>query len=113
MLIDSGTSKSIDYDTSETIDTTTATLIDSTTSTSTNVTTSTSIDGTTSESIAHTIPASIDGDTYFRSTPLEINGRSSCPLDIADSTHKSTDVSGCSPSPDVEKEITMEDFLEL
>ncbi|KAH0884010.1 hypothetical protein HID58_060106, partial [Brassica napus] len=34
-------------------------------------------------------------------------------LDIADSTHKSTDVSCCSPSPDVEKEITMEDFLEF
>ncbi|KAH0874087.1 hypothetical protein HID58_071449, partial [Brassica napus] len=33
--------------------------------------------------------------------------------DIADSTHKSTDVSSCSPSPDVEKLITMKDFLEL
>ncbi|KAF3560220.1 hypothetical protein F2Q69_00012553 [Brassica cretica] len=33
--------------------------------------------------------------------------------DIADSTHKSIDVSSCSPSPDVEKGITMEDSLEL
>ncbi|KAF2530509.1 hypothetical protein F2Q70_00030957 [Brassica cretica] len=71
--------------TSTSIDTSTATSIDSTTSTSTNGTTSTSIDGTTSESIAHTIPASIDEDSCFQSTPLEIHGRSSCPQDIADS----------------------------
>ncbi|KAF2555716.1 hypothetical protein F2Q68_00015714 [Brassica cretica] len=66
----------------------------------------------TSESTAHTVPASIDGDSYFRSTPLEIHEISSCPQDIVDSTHRSTDVSSCSPSRDVEKEITMEDFLE-
>ncbi|KAF3523476.1 hypothetical protein F2Q69_00048427 [Brassica cretica] len=34
-------------------------------------------------------------------------------MDSPDSTHKSTNASSCSPSPDVEKEITMEDFLEL
>ncbi|KAF3531076.1 hypothetical protein DY000_02042040 [Brassica cretica] len=86
--------------------------IDNTISTSTDITTSTSINGTTSESIAHTIPASIDGDSCFRSIPLEIPERSSSPQDIADSAHKSTDVSSCSPSPDVEKGITMEDSLE-
>ncbi|KAG5399960.1 hypothetical protein IGI04_014567 [Brassica rapa subsp. trilocularis] len=112
------TSTSINTSTATSIDTTTATSIDRTTSTSTNGTTPTSIDGTTSKSIAHIIPASIDGDSCFRSTPLEIHGRSSCSQDIADSTHKSTDVSCCSLSPDVEREITMEvleleEFLEL
>ncbi|KAF2612865.1 hypothetical protein F2Q70_00011513 [Brassica cretica] len=99
--------------TSASINTNTSTSIDSTTSTSTNGTTSTSIHGTTSESIAHTIPASIDGDSCFRSTPLEIPERSSCPQDIADSTHKSVDISSCDPTSDGDREITIEDFLEL
>ncbi|WZZ70046.1 hypothetical protein YC2023_081416 [Brassica napus] len=99
--------------TSASIDTSTATSIDSTTSTSTNGTTLTSIDGTTSKSIAHTIPTSIDGDSCFRSTPLEILERSSYPQDIADSTHKSVDISSCDPTSDGEREITIEDFLEL
>ncbi|KAF3513320.1 hypothetical protein F2Q69_00007067 [Brassica cretica] len=75
--------------------------------------TSASIDISTSESIDIGISETID--TYFchRSIPLEIPERSTCPQDITDSTHKSTDVLNCSPSPDVEKEITMEDFLEL
>ncbi|KAF2581106.1 hypothetical protein F2Q68_00004995 [Brassica cretica] len=84
------------------IDTSTATPIDITTSLSTNVTTSTSI----------------DGDSCFRSTPLEIHERSSCPQDIADSTHKSIDISSCDPTSDGDREITMEildleEFLEL
>ncbi|KAF3523495.1 hypothetical protein F2Q69_00048428 [Brassica cretica] len=33
--------------------------------------------------------------------------------DIADSAQKNTDVSSCYPGPDVDREITMEDFLEL
>ncbi|KAF3532904.1 hypothetical protein DY000_02040727 [Brassica cretica] len=99
--------------TSASIDTSTATSIDSTTSTSTNGKTSTSIDGTTSKSIAHTIPASIDGDSCFRSTPLKIPERSSCPQDIADSTHKSVDISSCDPTSDGDREITIEDFVEL
>ncbi|WZZ70941.1 hypothetical protein YC2023_082311 [Brassica napus] len=52
------------YPTSTSIDTSTATSIDSTTSMSTNGTTSKLIDGTTSKSIAHTIPTSIDRDSY-------------------------------------------------
>ncbi|KAF3602336.1 hypothetical protein F2Q69_00036206 [Brassica cretica] len=99
--------------TSASINISTATSIDSTTSTSTNGTTSTSIDGTTSESIAHTIPTSIDGDSCFRSTPLKIPERSSCPQDIADSTHKSVDISSCDPTSDGDREITIEDFVEL
>ncbi|KAF2573246.1 hypothetical protein F2Q70_00004659 [Brassica cretica] len=99
--------------TSASIDSNTSTSIDTTTSTSTNSTTSTSIDSTTSESIAHTIPTSIDGDSCFRSTPLEFLERSSCPQDIADSTHKSVDISSCDPTSDGDREITIEDFLEL
>nr|VDD50062.1 unnamed protein product [Brassica oleracea] len=99
--------------TSASIDSNTSTSIDTTASTSTNSTTSTSFDITTSESIAHTIPASIDGDSYFRLTPLEFLERSSCPQDIADSTHKSVDISSCDPTSDGDREITIEDFLEL
>ncbi|KAF3498371.1 hypothetical protein DY000_02052278 [Brassica cretica] len=113
MLIDSSTSESIDIGTSETIDTSTATPIDRTTSTSTNVTTSTSIDGTTSESIAHTIPSLIDRDSCFRTRPLEIPESSSCPQDITDSAQKSIDISSCDPTSDGDREITMEDLLEL
>ncbi|KAF2556915.1 hypothetical protein F2Q68_00017581 [Brassica cretica] len=83
------------------------------TSTSTNVTTSTSIDGTTSESIAHTIPSSIVGDSCFRTRPLEIPESLNCPQDIADSAQKSIDISSCDPTSDGDREITMEDFLEL
>ncbi|KAF2579794.1 hypothetical protein F2Q68_00005176 [Brassica cretica] len=75
--------------------------------------TSASINSSTSKSIDIGTSEMIDTKFYHRSIPLEIPERSSCPQDIADSTHKSTDVSSCSPSPDVEKEITMEDFLEL
>ncbi|KAF2620489.1 hypothetical protein F2Q68_00038714 [Brassica cretica] len=113
MLIDSSTSESIDIGTSETIDTSTATPIDRTTSTSTNVTTSTSIDGTTSESIAHTIPSLIDRDSCFRTRPLEIPESLSCPQDITDSAQKSIDISSCDPTSDGDREITMEDLLEL
>nr|VDD46207.1 unnamed protein product [Brassica oleracea] len=113
LSIDSSTSKSINIGTSETIDTSTATPIDSMTLTSTNVTTSTSIDGTTSESIAHTIPSSIDGDSCFRTRPLEIPESLNCPQDIAESAQKSIDISSCDPTSDGDREITMEDFLEL
>ncbi|KAF3534871.1 hypothetical protein DY000_02040090 [Brassica cretica] len=91
----------------------TSTSTDSTTSTSIDSTTSTSINGMTSESITHTIPPSIDGDSCFQSTPLEIHGRSSCPQDIADSTHKNVDISSCDHTSEGDIEITMEDFLEL
>ncbi|KAF3543778.1 hypothetical protein DY000_02007938 [Brassica cretica] len=113
MLIDSSTSESIDIGTSETIDTSTTLIIYRTTSTSTNVTTSTSINRTTSESIAHTIPSSIDGDSCFRTRPLEIPESSSCPQDITDSAQKSIDISSCDPTSDGDIEITMEDFLEI
>ncbi|WZZ77707.1 hypothetical protein YC2023_098279 [Brassica napus] len=100
MLIDNTTLESIDIGTSETIDTSTGTPIDRTTLTSTNVTTSTSIDGTTSESIAHTIPSSIDGDSCFRTRPLEIPESSSCPQDITYSAEKSIEISSCDPTSD-------------
>ncbi|KAF3524515.1 hypothetical protein F2Q69_00046427 [Brassica cretica] len=74
-------------------------------------TSSPSINTTTSSSLDSTIPASIDINPCCRLRPLEIPESSSCPQDIADS--KSIDVSSCYSSPDVEKEITMEDFLEL
>ncbi|KAF2602236.1 hypothetical protein F2Q70_00025780 [Brassica cretica] len=109
---DDTTSTSPDGATSTSTDATTLTSIDSTTSTSINDTTSTSIDCTNSEMIANCSVA-IDRDFCHPSIPLEIPERSSCPQDIADSTHKSIDESSCSPSPDVEKGITMEDFLEL
>ncbi|WZZ71697.1 hypothetical protein YC2023_083067 [Brassica napus] len=48
-----------------------------------------------------------------RSIPLQIPERSICPQDIADSTLKSIDISSCDPTSDGEREITMEDFLEL
>ncbi|KAF3552766.1 hypothetical protein F2Q69_00013800 [Brassica cretica] len=117
--IDTTPATSIDTNTSmligttKTIDTSTATPIYRTTSSLTNVTTSTSIDGMTSESIAHTIPSSIDGDSCFRTRPLEIPESSSCPQDITDSTQKSIDISSCDPTSDGDREITMEDFLEL
>ncbi|KAF3565751.1 hypothetical protein DY000_02016304 [Brassica cretica] len=91
----------------------TSTLIDTTPATSINTNTSMSIDISTSESIDIGTSETIDTDFCHRSIPLEIPERSSCPQDIANSTHKSTDVSSCSPSPDVEKEITIEDFFKL
>ncbi|KAF3531187.1 hypothetical protein DY000_02040264 [Brassica cretica] len=90
----------------------TSTSIDGTTSTSTNDTTSTSIDGTNSEMIDNT-SAAIDIDFCHRSIPLEIPERSSCPQDIADSTHKSTDDGEKLEDLDSSREVTMEDFLEL
>ncbi|KAF2562339.1 hypothetical protein F2Q70_00017445 [Brassica cretica] len=75
--------------------------------------TSASIDSSTLESIDISTSETIDTDFCHRSIPLEIPERSSCPQDFADSTHKSTDISSCSPSPDVEKGLTMEDSLEL
>ncbi|KAF3536883.1 hypothetical protein F2Q69_00019819 [Brassica cretica] len=119
---DGTTSTLTDGTTSTSTNVTTSKSVDSTTSTSTNGTTSTSIDGTTSESIAHTIPTSIDRDSYFRSTPLEIPERSSCPQDIAESTHKSVDKSKefleledgeKLEDLDSSREVTREDFWEL
>ncbi|KAF3600385.1 hypothetical protein F2Q69_00036985 [Brassica cretica] len=56
---------------------------------------------------------SSDIDFFHRSIQLEIPERSSCPLGIADSTLKSIDISSCVPDPDEDREITMENFLEL
>ncbi|KAF3538397.1 hypothetical protein F2Q69_00022867 [Brassica cretica] len=75
--------------------------------------TSASIDSSTLESIDISTSETIDTDFCHRSIPLKIPERPSYPQDFADSTHKSTDISSCSPSPDVEKGITMEDSLEL
>ncbi|KAF2552401.1 hypothetical protein F2Q68_00034915 [Brassica cretica] len=52
-------------------------------------------------------------DFCHRLIPLQIPERSICPQDIADSTLKSIDISSCDPTSDGEREITMEDFLEL
>ncbi|KAF2580806.1 hypothetical protein F2Q68_00004678 [Brassica cretica] len=60
--------------------------------------TSASFDSSTSESIDIGTSETIDTDFCHRPIPLEIPERSSCPQDIADLTHKSTDVSSCSPS---------------
>ncbi|KAF2594064.1 hypothetical protein F2Q70_00043389 [Brassica cretica] len=68
------------------------------TSTFTDGRTSTSIDITTSRSIDITASTSIDITT---STYID------------DSAQKNTDVSSCHPDLDVDREITMEDFLEL
>ncbi|KAH0898748.1 hypothetical protein HID58_048316 [Brassica napus] len=57
--------------------------------------------------------AAIDTDFYHRSIPLEIPKRSNCPQDIVDSTLKGIDISSCDPTSDGDREITMEDFLEL
>ncbi|KAF3556222.1 hypothetical protein F2Q69_00014060 [Brassica cretica] len=76
----------------------TSTFTDGTTSTSTDGRTSTSTDGTTSMSIDGTTSTSTDDKTS-----TSIDG----------STEKSTDVSSCDLDPDVDREITMKDFLEL
>nr|VDD31715.1 unnamed protein product [Brassica oleracea] len=101
--IDSTTSPSTDGTTSTSNDGTTSTSIDGTTSTSTDGTTSTSTDGTTSTSTDGTTSTSTDGTT----------STSSCPHHIADSTHKSNDVSEKLEDWDSSREVTMEDFLEL
>ena len=54
--------------------------------------TSTSIDIPTVTSIDHSLQTSIDTNSCCRSIPLEIPEKSSCPQDIADSTHKSVDI---------------------
>ena len=72
-----------------------------------------SIDITTSPLIDTSTSTSIDTISCCRSTPLEIHDRPSCFRDSADSTQKSTDVSSCDLVPDIDREITMEDFLEL
>ncbi|KAF3535990.1 hypothetical protein F2Q69_00020071 [Brassica cretica] len=72
-----------------------------------------SIDIRPSPSIDTSTSTSIDTISSYRSTPLEIHDRSSCFRDSADSTQKSIDVSSCDLVPDVDREITMEDFLEL
>ncbi|KAF2602796.1 hypothetical protein F2Q70_00025966 [Brassica cretica] len=68
--------------------------------------TSASITTTTSTSIDTSTATSIDGTT---STSTNVTTSTS----INDSTLKSIDISSCDPTPNVEKEITMEDFLEL
>ena len=91
------------------INTTISALINTATSESIETRTSTSIDTSTSAAIDTAI------NSYFchRSIPLVIPERSSCPQDLGHSTQKSTNVSSCYPTPNVEKVITMEDFLEL
>ncbi|KAF2589338.1 hypothetical protein F2Q70_00038900 [Brassica cretica] len=96
---DSRTSTSTDGMTSTSTDGRTSTSTNGRTSTSTEGTASTSIDRTTSQSIDIMTSPSIDTSTSTsidtisscRSTPLEINDRSSCFRDSADSTQKSTD----------------------
>uniref|UniRef100_A0A0D3E8S3 Retrotransposon gag domain-containing protein n=1 Tax=Brassica oleracea var. oleracea TaxID=109376 RepID=A0A0D3E8S3_BRAOL len=76
--------------------------------------TSASIDGMTSASTDGTTSASTDGktSTSINSTTSTLtNATTSTSID--DSTQKSTDVSSCDLVPDVDREITMEDFLEL
>ncbi|KAF3568579.1 hypothetical protein DY000_02015598 [Brassica cretica] len=72
-----------------------------------------SIDITTSPLIDTSISRSIDTDSSCRSTPPEIPEKSSCPQDIPDSKVKSSDVSSNYLALEVDKEIAMEDFLEL
>ncbi|KAG5378289.1 hypothetical protein IGI04_026131 [Brassica rapa subsp. trilocularis] len=128
--IDSSNSESIDSRTSETFDTNIchrsipSTIPDATTvieevdisdmsSEPIDTPTSTSIDIPTVTSIDPSLQTSIDTNSCCQPIPLEIPEKSSCPQDIADSTLKSIDVSSCYPDQKVEKEITMEDFLEL
>ncbi|WZZ87590.1 hypothetical protein YC2023_116169 [Brassica napus] len=66
----------------------------------------------TSPSIDTSTSTSIDTISCCRSTPLEIHDISSCPQYSADSTQKRTHVS-CDLVPDVDREFTVEDFLEL
>ncbi|KAF3535719.1 hypothetical protein F2Q69_00022859 [Brassica cretica] len=57
--------------------------------------------------------AAIDTDFCHRSIPLEISENLSSPPDITDSAQKSINISSCDPTSDGDREITMEDFLEL
>ncbi|KAF3573864.1 hypothetical protein F2Q69_00058702 [Brassica cretica] len=84
----------------------TSTSIDDMTSTSTDDTTSTSIDGTTSMFTDGRTSMSIDG-----TTSTSTDGTTSTSID--DSTLKSIDISIFDPTSDGDREITMEDFLEL
>ncbi|KAF2566043.1 hypothetical protein F2Q68_00026719 [Brassica cretica] len=103
---DGRTSTSADGRTSTSTDGRTSASTDGTTSTSTDGTTSTSTDSTTSTSIIGTNSTSTDDKT---STSTDEKTSTS----IDSSTQKSTDVSSCDIVPDVDREITMEDFLEL
>ncbi|KAF3548235.1 hypothetical protein DY000_02006829 [Brassica cretica] len=68
---------------------------------------------TTSALIDTSTAASINDLNVYQQYDLNIDRRSSCPQDIADSTHKSVDISSCDPTSDGDREITIEDFLEL
>ena len=57
--------------------------------------------------------SSINTDSCCRSTPLENPERSSCHQGIADSTQENTNISNNYLILDVDKEVTVEDFLEL
>ncbi|KAF3485186.1 hypothetical protein F2Q69_00053756 [Brassica cretica] len=109
---------------------TTSTSTDDTTSTSTDGTTSTSTDGTTSASTDGTTTMSIDGRTSTSTdsrTSTSTDSRTSTSTDgmtitstndristsIDDSTLKRIDISSCDPTSDGDREITMENFLEL
>ena len=56
---------------------------------------------------------SINTNSCYRSTTIEIPESSNCSQNIADSRPESTDISSSFLAPDVDREITMEDFLEL
>ena len=102
-------------DTSSTsIDGMTSTSTDSRTSTSTYGTTSTSTDGTTSSSTDDTTTTSTDGTTSTSidsTTSTSTNVTTSMSIDSTIST--STNGTTLTSIDDVEKEITMEDFLEV
>ncbi|KAF3567818.1 hypothetical protein DY000_02015761 [Brassica cretica] len=100
------TSASIDTSTSTSTDGRTPTFTDGTTSTSTDGRTSTSTNGMTSTSTDGTTSTSMDGTTSTSTDDKTLTS-------IDGSTQKSTDVSSCDLVPDVEREITLEDFLEL
>ena len=91
--------------TSTSIDGTTSTSPDCMTSTSTDDMTSTSPDSTTSTSTNGTTPTSTYG-----MTSTSTDDKTSTSID--GSTQNSTYVSGCDLVPDVDREITIEDFLE-
>ncbi|KAF3591554.1 hypothetical protein DY000_02022330 [Brassica cretica] len=100
--------------TSTSTDDTTSTSTDGTTSTSTDGTTSASTDGTTTMSIDGRTSTSTDGRTSTSTDGMTItstNDRISTSID--DSTLKRIDISSCDPTSDGDREITMENFLEL
>ncbi|KAF2607137.1 hypothetical protein F2Q68_00043226 [Brassica cretica] len=55
----------------------------------------------------------INTNSCYRSTTIEIPESLNCSQNIADSRPESTDISSSFLSPDVDREITMEDFLDL